>query len=449
MLVSSQALAGDETRYVLSEPDDGARVVRVTSHLSAQGTKRTRSEPDPKKTLALEVDGRFIYVERRLPGTGLDASAYRSVRYYERARAELQVENTPTSVRLSDPLRLIVAGCRNEGMELFSPSGPLTSGELELLQVPADSLPILALLPGDSVTVGETWRPAAWVLPVCVGVEAVEKSTVAGKLVSVNGNVARLEFRGEVKGARLGAPTTIKVTASFAFDIVNRLVTQVQWKQTDQAAPGVVSTGLDITAEMTIDRNIVTDRRSRLSDADLKGLPLEPNAATLLMAFDSPTWGLRFFHDRKWHVMANNPQFGLLRRLDKGALVAQLNVQPLPAAPVGKRWTREQFQGEIRRAVGKSFSRFISSEEFEIPSGGDASEQPSVYRVAALGEGQAGPMTWVYYHVAAKDGRQFVLVFTVANEQLEAFGSADAELVGSLSTPAAVQAVSPASATKP
>ena len=61
-----------------------------------------------------------------------------------------------------------------EGLDLFSPAGPLTYNELELLHVPADSLAVLGLLPDSGVELDETWKAPDWTLPLVTGIEAVE-----------------------------------------------------------------------------------------------------------------------------------------------------------------------------------------------------------------------------------------------------------------------------------
>src|SRR5262249_40398361 len=142
------------------------------------------------------VDANWAYWERRLPGEGRDALAFRAVRKYEKAGAKIQVAEQTSHPLMRDSVKLIVAEGQREGLRFFSPASPLTSNELELLDTEADSLAALALLPNERVEVDEEWKPEAWVLQFLAGIEAVEKSSLTCRLESVNDDVAYVSFQG-------------------------------------------------------------------------------------------------------------------------------------------------------------------------------------------------------------------------------------------------------------
>src|SRR5690348_17331900 len=151
-------------RAVLREDVADLRPRAVDVELAVSG--KLYPEPDPEKAIKLAVEARFDYTERRLAGEGPEAAALRSIRYYGQARASIQAGEQISNAEVRKPLRLVVARGQADGIELFSPSGPLTYAELELLHVPGDSLAILGLLPESSVEPEESWKARSWLLPL-------------------------------------------------------------------------------------------------------------------------------------------------------------------------------------------------------------------------------------------------------------------------------------------
>ena len=67
-------------------------------------------------------------------------------------------------------------------------------------------------------------------------------------------------------------------------------------------------------------------------------------------------------------------------------------------------------------------------------------------RIVASGKANEVPITWIYFHLAATDGRRAALVFTLASDNIERFAKSDHELIGGfrfLKAEAAEQAARP------
>ena len=286
-------------RFELREEVADARVRNVSVELNVNG--KLFPAPGADRALKLAVDARFTYTERRLTGTGREAQSLHAVRYYEDAQANIQAGEQISNSVLRSSQRLIVAEGQLDGLELFSPAGPLTYNELELLHVPADSLAVLGLLPDSGVELEENWKAPDWALPLVTGVEAVEKGKVTCKLESVKGNLARIGFSGEVIGAAVGASSIIEIAGYLQYDREQKLVTRIEATQSEKRTIGAVSPGLDVVAKVKVSRG-AAERSTRLSEKNLAGVPLEPNVASRLLLFEAPTWNLRMYHDRHWHV---------------------------------------------------------------------------------------------------------------------------------------------------
>jgi hypothetical protein len=277
-------------RIELSEEPSDVRIRSVEVELSVGG--KVYPAPGPEKALKLAVEARFEYFERRLPKAGREGDSLRGIRHYAQARANIQAGEQISNTSLRDSQRLIVAQGQLAGIDLFSPSGPLTYNELELLHVPGDSLAVLGLLPDSTVELDESWKAPAWVLPLVTGVEAVEKGELTCRVVSASAKVARIGFQGEVVGATVGAAAEIKVNGHLLYDREQKLVTRIEVTQSEKRAIGAVSPGLDVVAKVVVSRR-VAEHPARLTDKDLAGLPVEPNSANRLLMLEAPAWNLR------------------------------------------------------------------------------------------------------------------------------------------------------------
>ena len=421
-------LAAAERIELLEETSD-SRIRIVDVELSVGG--KVFPAPGPEKALKLAVEARFEYFERRLPKGGREAESLRAIRHYEQARASIQAGDQISNSSLRNSQRLVVAHGQLEGVELFSPSGPLTYNELELLHVPGDSLAVLGLLPDSAVELDESWKAPVWALPLVTGLEAVEKGDLTCRLESVKANVARIGFQGEIVGAAVGAVAEINVEGHLLYDRDHKLVSRIEVRQTEKRAIGAVSPGLDVVARVAVSRQIA-EQPTRLTEKDLTGLPVEPNAANRLLMLEAPAWNLRIYHDRRWHLFHQSSEVALLRLLDQGGFIAQCNIKKLPQAEPGQHVSEEQFQTDIRQTLGKNFQQIVQSEKLKLKDG------LYVFRVVAVGsvdrlneknEPESNPMQWIYYLVANSDGRQVSFVFSVDPQQAKDLENRDLSMV--------------------
>lgn len=428
-----QSAAASES-YRLDEPITDARVYAVTSRVDVEGRLETLDASNKTRTLKLEANGSLGYRERRLSGTGRDAQALRTLRFYDEADARVTVESNVTSMRLPDDRRLIVAQGERDGATVYSPSGPLTFRDVELLRTPADSLALLALLPDEPVVVGEKWRPETWALQMLTGTDAVLKSALTCELESVADGTARVRFAGELEGANQAAQTEIELSGRYDYDLKRGYIKRLELKQREKASAGPVAPALEVTAKVVLERTL-SDDAGPLSASVASRIPLDPDPSLMLLRFDAPG-GVRFHHDRGWHLFHQTGEVAILRLIDEGSFVAQLNVTRIPDAEPGRHTSEVKFQQDIRESLGGKLSRIEKAEQLETEDG------RFLYRVTATGEvlGAAEdgkkakqiPMTWTYYLCAAPSGRQVSLLFAVETELLEKLDERDLEIVSGL-----------------
>lgn len=440
ILAASSLLAAGKLE--LKEDTVDPRVFQVSGTMLARGKVYTRAANGSADPRNLNVDFQFNYLERRLTGIGREAQSLRTVRHYEKAKAQIGVGEQVTYAQLRETMRLVVAHGQREGISLYSPSGPFTYSELELLRIPGDSAALSALLPLETVEPGDTWKPSEWVLQMLVGMEAVEKSVMTCKFESTDGSVAKISFSGEVTGADRGAAAGIKVTGTLQYDLAGKFIRQFQMDVVDKHSIGIVSPGLEVNARVAVDRKIV-DRPARLTDLEVKQLPLEPQAGQELLVFEVPDWGLRFFYDRQWHLFQHLRDLAVFRLLDKGQPLTQLNLHKLPNSAPGVVTTLEQYERDVRQVMGKTFGRVLQSEKVPTTDG------KTVFRVEVVGQvdrpvtrkDEKGeqktameqvPYQWIHYLVTGTDGRRLTLVFILEPKAVELLQGRDLSLVSGM-----------------
>jgi hypothetical protein len=162
-----------------------------------------------------------------------------------------------------------------------------------------------------------------------------------------------------------------------------------------------------------------------LSEASLADLVLIPTEEMARLTFESTLGRFRFDHTRDWHVMNETSEGVALRLVQRGELMAQCNVSPLPQTAPEKIVTLAKFQQDVERSLGKNFQQFVKAAQSSHRLG------YSVYRLEAVGEVSELPIQWNYYLVADDRGNQVVFAFTLEAELVEKFAGADRALVDS------------------
>lgn len=419
----------------IAEPDADTRVRLVRSHVQVSGQLQTAAGGGKKIPLKLSADAQYRFLERRLSGAGRDAETLRSARLYRFANNEAEV--TPADVpagatpkkstlKLPETRHLIVTHGRREGAMLYSPTATLTYDQLDLISTPGDSLSLLSLLPREEIAAGDSWKPETWAVQMLCGIEAMTKGEITCKLEEADPKSARVTFTGSGEGATLGAPTTVQLTGEFTFDRLAKLMTRARVKQTETRAIGAAKPGLEVTANVAIERSLADESSEAklLGDAAVAELPVEPAAEMQFLRFES--WGLRFYHDRDWHQFHQTNDVAVLRLMEHGSLLAQVNVSPIPAAAAGSHTSEEQFQTDIRQTLGKKLKSITKAEPIKSRN---ANDRRFLFRVTVDGEADGVPMTWFYHLCAAPNGQQVSFVFSVETKNLEKFNNRDLSLV--------------------
>lgn len=397
---------------------------RTILELSARGVLKPAApegQPEPKP-VPLKVESRFDFTERPLKG----GPSGRVIRRVNQAAVAINGTDRPMAHVVRPEVATLVAERRDGSVFTYSPGGPLLRSELDLVQGPADPLFLPSLLPDRPVSAGETWEIGTDAARALSDYEALAANTLRGKLESLDAAKAMIKIAGEVRGAARGGEGTITIDGTLEFDRAARLIGRLDLNRKEVRKPGQVEAGLDFEGTLVVERSRC-DVPPELADAVLAALPLdEPAEGLALLQFAPPDGRYALLHDRDWHLFWDDARLAVLKRLDRGELLAQCNLAVGPNAGPGRHQDPAQFRDDIRRALGERFDEFAGAGEI----GRD--DDLYAYKVAVRGHGGDHPVVWYYYLLASPQGDQLLVTFTLNGADAERFGDEDARLVGSL-----------------
>jgi len=387
----------------------------------APGTPRSETP----KPLALRVELRLDYLERVLE-VGAAGAAAKTARRVTRAASALNGEIRPSSSVIRPAVALLAAAVGPDGVTVWSPLGPLTRQELELVQGPGDPLAFAALLPERPVKPGDRWPVGEAAARSLSGYDVLSARTLGATLESADAATAEVALRGEVRGATLGGEGSMACDGSYSFDRKAGLITRLTLKRAEARRPGVVEEGLDLKSTLTVTR-APAETPAELADAALAAVPTGDDPSRRRLLLNPPGGKYSLTHDRDWHIYWEDARVTVLKRVRGGRLVAQCNLAAGPDAGRGKHQDPGQFRDDVRKGLGERFGRFLGEGELAgDPAGGYR------YKVGVLGrQGELG-VVWDYYLIAAPGGDQLLATFTLADTEAQAFGDEDETLIGSL-----------------
>jgi hypothetical protein len=359
-------------------------------------------------------------------GNSNPGGSRRCARYYEQQDVKLLINGKEVIPQLRNNRRLIGASFFEGRLTIFSPQGPLTREELDLVQWPGDSLVADALLPEASVEVGGTWQVDEAKLGALLNIDTVGQSDVSAELIETNRDYAQIDAKGVVHGMVDGATTTIEIKSRCYFDLRRRRVHSLQLVAKEKRSAGEVSPGVKAVAKVRLQFAPLSRSDSlsdSLSDSVVAKMGAVPNADTIQLSFLPTNRVYRLLHDRDWHVTSDAKSAVVLRKMQDNDVLGQCNISALPVIEKGKQVTLESFRDDVRSTLGKDFGRFIKAGEFVDQRG------RLVYHVAAEGKVTDVPIHWRYYLVGEPDGRRAALVFTLEQSMAARFGQADRQIL--------------------
>ena len=418
---SARPLAAAE-KYELKAQAGDSLPVHITANLEVGGDLKIDVDKKPQP-IPMSVVAQFGYDEQRIDD-GSHADHRMALRYYDVAQAVIKVGDQVTKPQLRDSRRLIAAAGGKDNINLASPAGPLTREELDLIDIPANTLVLDELLPADPVELGGKWKPSADGLAHLFGIDAVGHTEVECQLVDVSDGVAEITIDGTLGGAIGGVATDMELKGKLRFDIEKHQPQNLVLAVKDQRGIGTVAPGLDVVAKLKL--SIAPQNDSKLLTPEtLASAKLPDTDQAPPLEYRNEAKGYRFLYDRRWHITRDDPELVVLRLVDRGDLVAQCNVAPA-AKTIDKPVELAQFQTDVQSALGKLFGKFERASEHGTDSG------LRILEAIATGMAQELPIQWRYYLIGDSQGRSLSMVFTLEAPLVEQFHDQDQPMVESV-----------------
>jgi hypothetical protein len=395
---------------------------RVKAVVQVEGNLKLNADGKEVQHLPLKVEAELQYAERVL-NQKKQWSDFRLARSYDKAEATIRLRDSDLKNQVREDRNLVVAEAADAAPAvLYSPLGPLTREELELIQIPAAGLALEALLPPRVLKIAGEWSLSDATVCRLVGLEAVSQQDVACTLDSVKDNLAIVSLAGKITGAVGGVSSDIELKGKLNYDLKQRAVTWLTLAYKEERAVGHAQPGFEVITTL----KLVAAPCQPVAELDgqtFASLPPKAASPELALELQAADGGFQLLHDRRWSVMFDRPDATVLRFVDRGDLIAQCNVSPRPALGPQEQLTLAGFQADVKRVLGKNFEQIVEASEETT----DANLR--ILRVVVAGKAGDLNIQWTYYHVSNDQGRRASFVFTIESGLLERFAAIDRELI--------------------
>jgi hypothetical protein len=336
------SLSGAQEAVVLREQFPVGYQHRVSSRVELSGTLTLPLEKGQKDAKKVEVTGRSaLEYDERVLSHGKDGRVDKTIRVYQRLHFERKVAGELQQTDLRPDVRRLVILRHNQLEVPFSPDGPLTWGELDLVRTDVFPAALTGLLPDGAVRPGDGWKAATAAVRELTDLERIDEGGLTCRLTQLTTVAgrrhARVEFSGTVRGLGEDGPNRQELDGYLLFDLESHHIGYLSMRGVQSLLDqgGKASGRVEGTFVLTRQPQAARD----LSDDSLRGLKLDPGDDNTLLLFDDADLGVRLFYPRHWRVAGvRGRQVALDEKQGSGLL---LTVEPAAQVPTGRQFLQE------------------------------------------------------------------------------------------------------------
>ena len=391
------------------------------------GGKMIVSQEGGKAPIKLDARAGHAFTERTL--LVQDGLPSKSARHYDAAGAVAIIAGDRVERVLNPERKLLVAQRSSEGLFCYSPAGPLTRDELDLITEHFNPQCLAGLLPGKDVAVGDTWQVTNAAAQAACLFDGLVKNALVGKLTDAKG-VATFTIEGTAEGIEHGAKVALTVSATGTFDTAAKRITSLTWKQKDVREQGPVNPAAEVDVTVTVKREVLAAPPAAVSDAAIATVPQgNPTPLMTHLRHADAKGRFQFVYPREWHVTGQTDSHLVMRLLDRGEFIAQATITGWKKVEAGKHTPVDEFKKAVGESPGWIATRVI--EDAELPTDGGR----WIYRMSAEGKMENLPVFQSFHLIAGPQGDQAVVTFAMKPEQIKAVGTRDVGLVQAIEFP--------------
>lgn len=337
LLLAAHAPAFGQTPIRLREPFPVGYQYHVSTRTALNGELRLPAAGgSPAKTVIQSGSAAVEYDERVLEAGTFEKPSPRTLRQYRRFDLTRKLDDESQAAEIRPSVRRMVV-LRNGHREVpFSPDGPMTWGELELVRTDVFAPALAALLPDRPVVPGDRWPAGAAAVEELTDLEKVDAGGVEcifDEVTTLAGvQRARIRLVGTVKGVSEDGPTRHRLDGYFYFDLAT---SHVSYLSLDGVQSLLDKDGKEVgqvRGQFVMTRQAHV-RTSELGDGAVRSLTLEPNADNTTLYYDNPELGVSLLHPRRWRVgLITGRQIAIDDSANAGNGIL-LTVEPLAQVP--------------------------------------------------------------------------------------------------------------------
>ncbi len=253
------------------------------------------------------------YDERILGGNG-SGNALRTLRHYHKANLVKDQGGQLGEGQLRNGLNPLVILRQGTTEVPFSPRGPMTLGEVDLLRTDVFVGALKGLLPPRDTPPGGSWEATEEAVCELTDLERIQKGSLKCTLtgLATGASAGQVTFQGTVLGPQEEGLARHEISGSLEPDGVGS-IRHLELKATQVLlGPGETERGR-IVGRFSLDRRAVPPVPS-LADPSLVGLKLFPDEFNSRLLVEIPGLGLGFTMSRRWRIISQSEKqvrFGL------------------------------------------------------------------------------------------------------------------------------------------
>jgi hypothetical protein len=339
-LAAAPAFAQESVRLAESSPPGTQYSVNSQVDVSGSLSLPLEKGQTTSKTLNVSGTSAIDYHERVLTVNN-QQQVKTTVRMYHKLEFRRKVGDQAQASTLRPEVRRLVILRHNQVEVPFSPDGPMTWNEMDLIRTDVFTPALTGLLPVQPVRARDRWSATAFAVQELTDLDKIDEGTVTCQLDLLalqNGRrQARVSFSGTVRGVGEDGPTRHTLDGYFLFDLQSNHLSYLTVHGAQQLLDKDGKTAGKVDGTFVLTRRLESCKE--LSDEALRPLKLEPNEENTQLLYDNPEISLRLLHPRRWRVAGvHGRQVALDENGGSGLL---LTLEPLTKTPTAEQFLQE------------------------------------------------------------------------------------------------------------
>jgi hypothetical protein len=323
---------------VLHESFPAGYQYHVSCRVELSGSLTLPAEKNQSVAQTLKITGNSaIEYDERILQPGRNGDGQKTARIYRQIDFQRKIgDRSQESTIRNQVRRLVVLRLKNKEVP-FSPDGPLTWAEIDLVRTDVFTPALAGMLPDHAVQPGDRWSAEKSAIQELTDMERIDAGEVECRFEQLatlsNRRYARVTFSGSVRGLNEDGPNKQQLDGYFFFDLESNHLSYVSLRG--------VNSMVDKDGKIlgSIEGIFVLTRQAHqqapdLGDEALRNVSLEPNEDNTLLLYENPEVGIRLVHPRRWHAAGvRGSQVALDEANGSGLLLTVEPLSRLPSAP--------------------------------------------------------------------------------------------------------------------